>query len=52
MGNLVADPDSRNSPMTAMYVAAHSTQTDLRITNDAYARYSTTASPTVEDANT
>ena len=35
MGYLVAAPDRRNSPMTATYVPTQSTQTALRMTNDA-----------------
>ncbi len=48
MGNEVAAPDTRKSPITAAYVTRQRTHTSFRSTNDAYPRYRMTASASVE----
>src|SRR5687768_2173397 len=50
MGYLVETPDTMNRPITATYVPTHNTQTTLRMKYDAYARYNTAASPSVDIA--
>src|SRR3989442_6619895 len=51
IGKDVAAPLTTNSPITAAYVMKQRTQYVLSTTIDAYARYSTTASASVDSTN-
>src|SRR3954471_6313564 len=48
LGIGVAAPDTRKRPITAAYVTRHRMHTAFTIANEAYPRYSTTASARVE----